>query len=97
MRGVSANKARCWHDVFTERGIMRSLRACLAPILTFAASACGSGHSVDQSNAAIAQDVNAAASNISILDGREASAPPSTPQEAGAAMRAAAAERPRPQ
>jgi hypothetical protein len=76
---------------------MIMLRSCLAPILLLVATACGSGHSVDESNAAIAQDVNEAASNISVLDGREEATPPATPQEAGAAMRAAAADRPRSQ
>jgi hypothetical protein len=73
------------------------LRSCLAPILLLAVTACGSGHTVDQPNAAIAQEVNEVASNISILDGREATTPPATPEEAGAAMRAAAADRPRQQ
>jgi hypothetical protein len=64
-------------------------------LFALAATGCGSGHSVDPPNAAIAAQVNEAASNISVLDGREEASPPATPQEAGAAMRAAAADRPR--
>lgn len=66
-------------------------------MLPLALLACGRGHSVDPPNAAIAAEVNEAASNISTTDGRQETTVPMTPQESGAALRASAAERPRAQ
>lgn len=68
-----------------------------ALLLVIGVAGCGSSHSVDPPNAAIAAQVNEAASNISALDGREESSPPATPEEVGQSMRAAAADRPRQQ
>ncbi len=75
---------------------MPRLLSLAASFALFGLASCGRGHSVDKPNPAIADQVNAAASNISVTDGREATSPPATPQEAGAAMRSAAADPPRP-
>ncbi|MDO6412953.1 hypothetical protein Q4F19_01015 [Sphingomonas sp. BIUV-7] len=69
-------------------------RHCAAPILLLLCTACGSSHSVDEPNPAIAHQVNEAASNISSADGRAEMSPPMTPAEAGATMRTSATTRP---
>ena len=82
--------------VSASQPVSLRFRVAAAALLSLAPMACrNGGHSIDPPNAAIAAEVNEAASNIGATDGREATTVPMTPAESGATMRASAAERPR--